>query len=274
MGAAEEYDSSGRVDYKDLRTLKCWVRVDRLMKFKLVITSRPEYCITQTFPDSTSVHILSGSDVEPGDRASNDIRAFSASRPKTMGVESAWIAKALDYLVPHAIGILIWVITIADFLEDLHSLHTIVVKILFGHVGATILAKQPLCDGLTPLVDSTAIRPRRYFEGLPPWQDLPMLSTVQNERFYERQLAAPCLNTMVSSELRFNMCILDSSSIKNVDILATVKSAIPPCVSYTSWFLVDPFVYTACDGPMGAGGEVCDVRGVTGMDGGLGRCLQ
>ena len=276
MGAAEEYDSSGRVDHEDLRTLKHWVRVDRLTKFKSVITSRPEYCITQTFPDSTSVHvnILSGSDIEPGGSASNDICAFSTSRLKTVWVEPAWNTKALNYLVFRAIGILVWVTTVADFLEDLYSLHTIVVKTLFGRVGAMILAKQSLCDGLMPLVDSTAIRPHRYFEGLPLWQDLPMLSTVQNECLHRHQLATPCLNTMVSSELRFSMCSLDSSSIKNVDIPATVKSAIPPHVSYTSRFLVDPFVHTACDGLMGAGGEVCDVQEVIGVDGGLGRCLQ
>jgi len=270
MGAAEEYDSSGRVDHEDLRTLKHWDRVDRLTKFKSVITSWPEYCITQTFPDSTTVHvnILSGSDIEPGGSASNDICAFSTSRLKTVGVEPAWITKALDYLVSRAICILIWVTTVA---EDLYPLHTIVVKTLFGRVGAMILAKQLLCDVLMPLVNSTAIRPHRYFEGLPLWQDLPMLSTVQNECLHRHQLATLCLNTMASSELPFSMCSLDSSSFKNVDIPATVKSAIPPHVSYISRFLVGPFVHTACDGLMGAGGEIQEV---TGMDGGLKRCPQ
>jgi len=274
MGTEEEYDSSGRVDHEDLCTPKRWVQVDHLIKFKLVITSRPEYHITQTFPDSTGFHILFGSGIEPGDSTSNDNHAFSTSRLKATGVEPAWIAKALDYLVPRAVGIFIWMIAVADFLEDLYSLHTTVVKTLFGHLGAMILTKQSLGDGLAPLVDSAAILPHRSFEGLPLWKDLPTFSTVQNESLHERQLAMPCSNIIVSSELRFNMCSLDSSSIKDVDIPATVKSAIPSHVPYTSRFLVDSLNHTACDGPMGAGGEVCDVREVTDMDGGLGGCLQ
>ena len=49
------HDSSGRRDYEALlRTLKHWVEVEDLKKFKLVITSRPEDRITQTFPDRSA----------------------------------------------------------------------------------------------------------------------------------------------------------------------------------------------------------------------------
>ena len=51
------HDSSGRRDYETLlRTLKHWVEIDHLKKFKLVITSRPEDRIAQTFPDLISTH--------------------------------------------------------------------------------------------------------------------------------------------------------------------------------------------------------------------------
>ncbi|KAL9708740.1 hypothetical protein Ac2012v2_008121 [Leucoagaricus gongylophorus] len=51
------HDSSGQRDYESLlRTLKHWVEVDDLNKSKLVITSRPEDRIAQTFPDLISTH--------------------------------------------------------------------------------------------------------------------------------------------------------------------------------------------------------------------------
>jgi len=46
---------------------------------------------------------------------------------------------------------------------------------------------------------------------------------------------------MVSSELHFNMCKLNSSSIKNV---ASDKPAISPLVSYASLFWADHLVWT------------------------------
>ena len=75
-------------------------------------------------------------------------------------------------------------------------------------------------------------------------RELPKLSVVQDRNFHERQLAVLCLNTMVSSELHFNMCGLDSSSIRNVDIPSTVKSTIPPPVSYSCHFWTDHLVHT------------------------------
>jgi len=178
------HDLSGQDDYKGLlHTLKNWVQVDHLKKFKLVITSQPENHISRTFPESSSIHIAipSGSDVKSGDSASLDIRTFLRARLDYMAMEPAWIAEALDYLVPGASGIFIWATTVADFLEDdpearfhilqskkggddmegmddLFSLYANIVKAGFGQIskrevqgivsviGAMIYSKQPLSD--------------------------------------------------------------------------------------------------------------------------------
>ena len=176
------HDSSGRDDFKGLlRTLKRWALVDHLKKFKLVITSRPENRISQIFDSiSTHVNIPSGRDIKLGDSASDDIYAFLKSRLDTLKVEPAWMSKALDFLVPRALGIFIWATTVADFLSvnpksrfdclkrgddaeglnNLHSLYLTVVTTSFGNalkgenkaiisvVGATIFAKQPLEDAV------------------------------------------------------------------------------------------------------------------------------
>jgi len=190
------HDASGKKDYNALlRTLRRWVEVDHLKKFKLVITSRLESCITQIFPDNTGmyINIPSGSEIKPEDSASDDIHTFPKSRLDAMEVEPAWIGTALDYLVPHAVGIFIWATTVAEFLQvnpqvrfdilekrrrgdstkgldDLDSLYLTVITTLFGGalgpeikaitsvLGAVIYAKQPLDDDtlmMLPGVKST-----------------------------------------------------------------------------------------------------------------------
>jgi len=299
------HDSSGMEDFEGLlRTLKCWALVDHLKKFKVVITSRPEDNIIRMFPDtiSTHVNIPSGSDVRPGDSASDDICTFLKYRLDTMGVELAWITGALEYLVPRAVGIFIWATTVADFLsvnpkirfdslkrgdemeglDDLHSLYLTVIatsfrratkpeiKAITSVIGATIFAKQPLDDttlmrlpgvesphmlnyirnGLMSVIDSNPILRfhHRSFEDFllstSFRQHLPNLSDVQDRNLHEHQLAALCLNCMVSSELHFNMCNLNSSSIENVDIPSANKSAIAPLTSYSSQFWIDHLVQT------------------------------
>jgi len=113
------HDSSGKDDFENLmHTLKHWIQAEHLKRFKLVITSRPDNCITKIFPESIRIHeIPSGSDVKLGDTVSNDIREFLKSRLDKMEVEPVWIAKALDFLVPGAAGIFIWATTVANFLE-------------------------------------------------------------------------------------------------------------------------------------------------------------
>ena len=105
-------------------------------------------------------------------------------------------------------------------------------------------------DGLMSVIDSGSIFRfhHRSFEDFllsPSFvEDLPEFSGIQDRSLHERRLAVLCLNTMVSSELHFNMCDLKSSSIKNVDIPAADISAISPLVSYSSQFWTDHLVRT------------------------------
>ena len=178
------HDSSGMGNYEGLlRTLKRWALADCLRKFKLIITSRPEDQIAQTFPASISIHvnIPSGNDVKPGDSASKDIQAFLMSCLSAMGMDEAWVSEACGYLVPQAAGMFIWATTVAKFLkknpkqrfdiiktkehergadrfEELYSLYSAVIRTSFHDleeeeiqaftsvIGATIFAKQPLDD--------------------------------------------------------------------------------------------------------------------------------
>jgi len=178
------YDSMGRKDYEALlHMLQRYTQEEDLKKFKLIITSRPDDRITQTFPDSLSTHvnIPSGKDVNPGDSASNDIRTFLKKRLEGTNMGDAWVNEALNYLVPRAAGMFIWAITVADFLqknpeqrfdilktrehergadrfEELYSLYSTVIRTSFHDlereeikaitsvIGATIFAKQPLDD--------------------------------------------------------------------------------------------------------------------------------
>jgi len=189
------HDLSGQDDYKGLlHTLKNWVQVDHLKKFKLVITSQPEDHISRTFPESSSIHIAipSGSDVKSGNSASLDIRTFLRARLEAMAMEPAWIAEALDYLVPGASGIFIWATTVANFLEDdpeaqfqilkskkggddiegmddLFSLYANIVRAGFGQIskrevqgivsviGAMIYSKQPLSDDVLVMLPGVEV---------------------------------------------------------------------------------------------------------------------
>ena len=302
------HDPLERKDYEALlHTLQCWAQKDHLRKFKLVITSRPEDQINETFPDSirTLVHIPSGTDVKSGDSASNDICAFLKDRFDSRKMEDGWVEEALDFLVPRAAGMFIWATTAADFLlvnpearldslklgddteglNNLRSLYLTVIETSFrgalreeikaitSVVGATIFAKQPLDDavllklpgvesphmlkfikkGLMSVIDSGSIFRfhHRSFEDFllsPSFvEDLPKFSGIRDRSLHECQLAALCLSYMVSSELRFNMCNLKSSSIKNADIPAANKSSLSPLVSYSSLFWADHLVQTQCE---------------------------
>ena len=174
------HDSSAMDNYEGLLCmLKRWVQADHLKMFKLVITSWPEDAITKMFPKSTIIHvnIPSGSNVMPEDSASDDIHALLESQFYTMEVEPTWIMKALDYLVPRATGIFIWVTTAAEFLQvnpperfsmdqskgdgkgpkSLYFLYSSVIKTSWGRhledeeieavtsvMGTMIFAKEPL----------------------------------------------------------------------------------------------------------------------------------
>ena len=170
----------------------------------------------------------------------------------------------------------------ADRFEELYSLYSTVIRTSFHSleeeeikaitsvVGVTIFTKQPLDDtvlmrlpgvedphtlkfiknGLISVIDSgsTLRFYHRSFEDfllhLPFSQCIDELLAIQDRDLHEHQLAVLCLNTMVSSELHFNMCDLKSSSIKNVDIPTTDISAISPLVSYSSQLWTDHLVRT------------------------------
>lgn len=120
------YDLSAKSDYKDLLyILNYWIQVNCLKKFNLVITSQPEDVITRTLSSSISIHIniLSGTNVKSEDSVSSDIHVFLMSQLNKIADKvkikhkHIWIVKALDYLVPHTTGILIWATTAAEFLQ-------------------------------------------------------------------------------------------------------------------------------------------------------------
>jgi len=147
-------------------------------------------------------------------------------------------------------------------------------------IGAMIFAKKPLDDdilimlsqvkipdsdvnrlglihkGLAFVIDSGPILHfhHRLFEDflLSEFfrQELPRFSAVQNQDHHEHQLAILCLKTLVSSKLHFNMCNLQSSITKNVDIQPTVKSVISPLISCSSLFWVDHLIQTQSDEKM------------------------
>ena len=172
-------------------------------------------------------------------------------------------------------------------MDDLFSLYTTVVRASFGQIskqevrgiisvmGAMIFAKQPLSDnvlvmlpgvkignsdvmplirkGLASVIDSGSILRFHHcsFEDFLLsgffLQELPRFSAVQDQDYHEHQLAVLCLKTLVSSKLHFNMCNLESSTIKNVDIQSTVRSIISPLISYSSLFWVDHLTQTLSD---------------------------
>jgi len=141
-------------------------------------------------------------------------------------------------------------------------------------MGAMIFAKKPLSDdvlvmlpgvrigdsdimrlfrkGLTSVIDSGNILHfhhksfEDYLLSTSFIQEFLELSAVQDRGYNERQLAVLCLKALVSSELHFNMYSLDSSTIKNVDIQATVKSTVP-LISYSSQFWADHLVHIPSD---------------------------
>jgi len=174
-------------------------------------------------------------------------------------------------------------------MDDLFSLYATVVRASFGQIsrrevqgivsvmGAMIYAKLPLSDnvlvmlpgvkignsdvmplirkGLVSVIGSGPILRfhHKSFEDylLSPsfLQQLPEFSTVQDRGHHERQLAMLCLKALISPKLHFNMCSLDSSVIKNVDIEADVIATIPPLILYSSQFWVDHLVHTRSDEP-------------------------
>ena len=152
-----------------------------------------------------------------------------------------------------------------------HGLEEEEIRAVVSVMGAMIFAKRPLYDdalmmlpevkipgsdvdnlgfirkGLLSVIDSGPVLRfhHRSFEDflLSPSlrQEHPELSDIQDRVHHEHQLIVLCLKTLVSSQLHFNMCSLESSIIKNVDIQPTT---IPPLVSYSCQYWADHLVNT------------------------------
>ena len=75
----------------------------------------------------------------------------------------------------------------------------------------------------------------------------PELLAIQDQDHQQHQLTVLCLRTLVSSQLHFNICSLESSIVKNVDIQATTKSTITRLLSYSCQYWADYLVNTPPD---------------------------
>jgi len=158
-----------------------------------------------------------------------------------------------------------------------HGLEEEEIRAVVSVMGAMIFARRPLYDdalmmlpgvkipgsdvdnlgfirkGLLSVIDSGPVLHfhHRSFEDflLSPsfQQEHPELSNIQDRVHQEHQLAVLCLKTLVSPKLLFNMCSLESSIVKNVDIQATAKSTIPPLVSYSCQYWADHLADTPSD---------------------------
>ena len=158
-----------------------------------------------------------------------------------------------------------------------HDIEREEIKVVVAIMGAMIFAREPLNDdalimlpevkllgsdvdnigfirkGLLSVIDSGPVLRfhHRSFEDFllsPSFrQEHPELSDIQDRVHHEHQLTVLCLRALVSSQLHFNMCNLESSIVKNVDIHATVKYTIPPLVSYSCQYWADHLVNTPSD---------------------------
>jgi len=157
-----------------------------------------------------------------------------------------------------------------------HDLEEEEIRAVVSIMGAMIFAKEPLDDnalimlpgvkilgsnahrlglirkGLVSVIDpGPVLRFHQSFEDFllsPSFRHKhPNLSAIQNQVYHEHQLTVLCLKTLVSPKLHFNMCSLESSTVKNVDIQATTKSSITCLLSYSCRYWADHLVNTPSD---------------------------
>ena len=160
----------------------------------------------------------------------------------------------------------------ASFGPDLREEET---RVVVSVIGAMVFSKEPLDDnalimlpevkilgsdvnnlglirkGLMSVIDPGPILRfhHRSFEdfllSLSFRQQHPELVDIQDRVYHEHQLTVLCLKTLVSPKLHFNMCSLESSIIKNIQV--TAKTIIPPLVSYSCQYWADHLVNTTSD---------------------------
>jgi len=163
-----------------------------------------------------------------------------------------------------------------------HGLEKEDIKAVISVIGAMIFAKEPLKDdmlimlpgvkimgsdvdrlgsirkGLMSVIDSSPVLRFHHpsfknFLLSPSFpQQHPELSDIQNRVHQERQLTVLCLKTLASSKLHFNMCSLESSIVRNVDIQATAETTISPLVSYSCQYWADHLAHTSDETSMEA----------------------
>jgi len=158
-----------------------------------------------------------------------------------------------------------------------HDLEEEEIRAVVSVMGAMIFAKQPLDDNVLIMLpevkilgsdaDNLGLIKKGLMSVIYPgpvlrfhhqsFEDFllspsflqyhPELSAIQDQVHHERQLTVLCLRTLVSSKLHFNMCSLESSIVKNMDIQVAAKTTIPPLVSYSCQFWADHLVHTPSD---------------------------
>jgi len=158
-----------------------------------------------------------------------------------------------------------------------HDLEEEEIRAVVSVMGAMIFAKQPLDDNVLIMLpevkilgsdaDNLGLIKKGLMSVIYPGPVLrfhhqssedfllspsflqyhPELSAIQDQVHHERQLTVLCLRTLVSSKLHFNMCSLESSIVKNMDIQVAAKTTIPPLVSYSCQFWADHLVHTPSD---------------------------
>jgi len=158
-----------------------------------------------------------------------------------------------------------------------HDLEEEEIRAVASVMGAMIFAKEPLGDdvlimlpgvkdpgsdadrlglirkGLVSVIESGPVLRfhHRSFEdfllSLHFRTEHPELLAIQDRDHQQHQLTVLCLRALVSSHLHFNMCSLESSIVKNVDIQATTRSSITRLLSYSCQYWADHLVNTPSD---------------------------
>jgi hypothetical protein len=275
-----------------MKSLDGWSKLPN--KFKLVVTSRDETDIEQTF--NTTIHVallvsMGDADIHP----SNDIRTYFkrefrriVSDDKSLSDE--WPGEStIDSLTERAAGLFIWAKTVIRFIEmgspksqlerisegggfdDLNHLYSRVLEIAFptpnvkytdaarSILATAILTKTPLpASAITKFLNIEKDVMEYVFRRMRSVLDTKALLRIRhyslkdfllNEKacppafhikldHWNQALTLACLNTMKSG-LKFNICGLESSYIRNSDVPnleSRVETCIHPEISYSCLF--------------------------------------
>ncbi|PVG00008.1 WD40 repeat-like protein [Serendipita vermifera] len=277
-----------------MKTLESWSKLPR--KFKLLVTSRGEIDIEQTFQATSHVSITLSTGHDVSIHSLNDIREYLkhefriiASR-YSVSLNAEWPGElTIDALTKKASGLFIWAKTVIRFINmgppknqlkllsegsglyGMANLYSRLLEITFPeqtvqYASATrsifatiILAKRPLsASSITKLlnvegdlVEDVCIRMRSvldtqsllrishqsFVDFLLDEKICPPTFYIQPDR-WEQALTMACLQ-MMEKELRFNICGLESSYVRNSDIpglASRVDASLSPELLYSCHF--------------------------------------